>query len=125
MNCPKCRGAMHTSVVEGIEVDRCGVCEGLWFDLREHEHLLAVPDSAAQIDLGDPHKGHLYNLIRTIECARCAVPMLAMAVPGQAHLPFEQCPVCAGAFFDAGEFADYKELTLLERVKRFFSSFKK
>ena len=125
MICPKCHGAMHTSVVDGIEVDRCGTCEGLWFDLREQEHLKEFKDSAAQIDLGDPQKGKMYNLMRKIDCPNCKVQMLAMAVPGQAHIQFEQCPICAGTFFDAGEFTDYKELTLIERVKMFFSTFRK
>ena len=125
MNCPKCRGAMHTSVVEGIEVDRCTVCEGLWFDLREQEHLAEVPHSAREIDLGDPKKGKMYDAVRKIAFPKCGVMMLSLAVPGQGHIHFEQCPVCAGAFFDAGEFADYEELTLVERVKRFFSTFKR
>jgi Zn-finger nucleic acid-binding protein len=111
--------------VTGIEVDRCGVCEGLWFDLREQEHLAEVPDAAKQIDLGDPKKGRRYDAMRKITCPKCGVTMLAMAVPGQGHIHYEQCPVCAGAFFDAGEFADYQELTVVERVKRFFSTFKK
>ena len=38
----------------------------------------------------------------------------------QPHIKFESCTVCYGVFFDAGEFRDYKELTLTESVKRLF-----
>ncbi|MEO2182119.1 MAG: zf-TFIIB domain-containing protein, partial [bacterium] len=31
---------------------------------------------------------------------------------------FEACPVCYGTFFDAGEFQDLKEHTVLERFNQ-------
>jgi len=56
MQCPKCQATMEKVTVDEIEVDRCQSCEGMWFDLREHEHLKQRAASEA-IDTGDPAQG--------------------------------------------------------------------
>ena len=40
MKCPKCGSDMKEEHLEGVEVDRCTVCEGLYFDHGELETLL-------------------------------------------------------------------------------------
>ena len=45
------------------------------------------------------------------------VRMIRMVDAGQPHIWFESCPVCHGAFFDAGEFTDFKERTLIEMFR--------
>jgi hypothetical protein len=35
----------------------------------------------------------------------------------QPHIVFEKCSACSGVFFDAGEFTDFQEYTLAERLK--------
>lgn len=46
MRCPKCRSDMQPVNYEGVEVDRCGSCQGLWFDAGEFRDLaqLTVSD---------------------------------------------------------------------------------
>ena len=44
--------------------------------------------------------------------------MLAMVDKDQYHIKFEACPVCYGTFFDAGEFQDLNEHTVLERFNQ-------
>ena len=41
--------------------------------------------------------------------------MLPMVDKDQVHIKYESCPICYGAFFDAGEFCDLKEHRVLER----------
>jgi Zn-finger nucleic acid-binding protein len=125
MKCPKCQGTMYSVTVESFEIDRCGTCEGLWFDLREQEHLKEVSDAATIVDCAPEEKGKKYNTIRNYTCPACSGPMVKMCVPEQPHIQIEQCAVCYGAFFDAGEFTDYKNFTLGERIKLLFSTFKK
>lgn len=125
MICPKCKVGMYKVHVEGFEVDRCSGCEGLWFELREQEHLKDVAGVAEELDCADPMRGKLYNLLRNYPCPACGGPMVKMVIPEQPHIQIEQCGVCHGAFFDAGEFTDYSEFTLGERVKLFFSTFRK
>jgi hypothetical protein len=40
MKCPKCGSDMEEEHLEGIEVDRCTICKGLYFDHGELETLL-------------------------------------------------------------------------------------
>jgi len=40
LKCPKCGHDMATRRVEGMEIDQCGTCEGLFFDKGELDALL-------------------------------------------------------------------------------------
>jgi len=42
MTCPKCRGAMHTYERNGIHIEQCTECRGLFLDRGELEHLIAA-----------------------------------------------------------------------------------
>ncbi len=52
MNCPKCKASMEKVVFEGVEVDRCKGCQGIWFDFQEQKQLKSMKGAAA-IDTGD------------------------------------------------------------------------
>ncbi len=104
---------------QDIEVDRCTECHGLWFDLMEHEQLKAIAGSEA-IDTGAPQVGRINDEITRIQCPVCKVPLIGMVAAGQAHIRYESCTVCYGAYFDAGEFSDFKEVTLRETLRAVF-----
>jgi Zn-finger nucleic acid-binding protein len=105
MNCPKCKGVMAKVAFEGIEVDRCAACDGIWFDALEKEHLAETPGAEAidvgkrPADAGEHHR---------LQCPVCKTPMIPMVVQGRADLKYESCTVCFGAFMDAGEFREFK-----------------
>ena len=42
LTCPKCRGTMHSYERNGIHIEQCGDCRGLFLDRGELEHLLAA-----------------------------------------------------------------------------------
>ncbi len=46
MKCPKCGHDLHTETYQGIEVDKCQVCQGIWFDAGEVNSLLKQDQSA-------------------------------------------------------------------------------
>lgn len=113
MRCPKCKSNMQVVEYEGVRVDRCMDCSGLWFDSLEHERLRTVEGSEA-IDIGNRKVGRKYNAIGSIACPVCEQPLTKMVDREQQHLWYEACPSCRGVFFDAGEFRDYKEKTILD-----------
>lgn len=39
MHCPKCGFELHTVLFKGINIDKCGHCEGVWLDKGELEEL--------------------------------------------------------------------------------------
>ena len=114
---------MTTVTVGEHQVDRCTGCGGLWFDLREHEHVAASKAQVERVDTGDAAKAARQNELRDVQCPVCGVKMLKLSVPNQLHIKYESCPVCYGAFFDAGEFTDYANHTLGEQVSNFFRGF--
>jgi Zn-finger nucleic acid-binding protein len=120
MKCPKCGAAMETVDFEGIEVDRCTGCRGLFFDAREAEKLKARPGSEA-LDVGDAQVGRGHNQNGNVRCPRDTSPMVRMVDPRQPHIHLETCPVCFGMFFDAGEFSDWKSETLADVVRGWFA----
>ena len=125
MTCPKCNASMEPVTVGEYEVDRCGECFGLWFDLREHEHIAESPSDTARVDTGNPSLGAQQNAKRDISCPVCHVKMLKLSVPSQSHIQYESCPVCYGAFFDAGELKEYAKHAVAEQIGSFFRGFRR
>jgi len=117
MRCPKCRSDMVQIDVQGTEVDRCNVCNGLWFDAGEIE-ALRNKEAAAMIDTGSASQGKQYNLVDDYRCPRCGGEMCRMADEQQRHIWYETCAECSGSFFDAGEFLDLSQLTVSDFLKR-------
>lgn len=119
LNCPKCKAPMEPVTFGGTTVDRCVSCKGIWFDAREQENLKDTEGSEA-IDTGKAGSSAAATIGGKIMCPVCHTPMIAMTDHRQPHLKFESCTVCYGVFFDAGEFRDYKELTVAESVRSLF-----
>lgn len=113
MECPKCHSAMEAVVYEGVEVDRCTECKGLWFDMLEHERLRERKGSEA-IDDGNAEKGKAFDAVDEIQCPKCRTRMIRMVDKDQPHIRYESCGTCYGVFFDAGEFTDLKERSILD-----------
>jgi Zn-finger nucleic acid-binding protein len=120
MECPKCNSDMEKITYEEIQVDRCTNCKGIWFDMLEHEHLKAIEDSQS-IDIGEPKVGKEYNKIDKIDCPVCHTQMIRMVDNKQPHISYEACTSCYGVFFDAGEFRDYKQETILDFFRDLFT----
>ena len=115
LRCPKCNHGMEEVSYEGITIDRCSHCEGLWFDGDEVLRLKNIP-GAELLDTGNPKKGRKYNDHGDIRCPRCRKPMEKSAHWKQTHIWYESCRD-HGIFLDAGEFTDFKYETLLGRLR--------
>ena len=120
MQCPKCSSDMEIVEYAGIKVDRCVGCRGIWFDMLEHEHLKSIEGSES-IDIGDEAVGREFNKMDRIDCPSCGTCMIRMVDRDQPHIWYEACTVCYGVFFDAGEFRDYKERTVLDFFRDLFA----
>ena len=120
MRCPKCRSDMQQIMIDGIEVDRCSECHGLWFDGGEL-NTLRSKEAAAALDIGDMAVGKKQNEIEHYRCPRCAGPMNRLVDPAQTHIWFERCGSCRGSFFDAGELTDLVTVSVSDFFKRFIT----
>lgn len=97
MNCAKCDGLLQTNILEGVEIDQCQQCGGIWLDLgelsqlREHKNL-SVNQSTHNIQDNKPAncpKGH-GSMIRVHDLNR-------------PNIVLDSCSVCHGLWLDAGE----------------------
>jgi PAT family beta-lactamase induction signal transducer AmpG len=105
MRCPKCRADMEPVEHEGTEVDRCTICQGIWFDAGEID-MLKSKQAAAAIDIGDKKTGKESNSIDRYDCPRCGGAMVRVVDPVQNHIWYETCGGCNGSYLDAGELHD-------------------
>jgi uncharacterized protein len=119
MQCPKCKASMERVNFEGVEVDRCTGCRGIWFDFQEQKQLKSMKGAAA-IDTGDKAAGQKMNEVSRINCPKCGTLLTHMVDVEQNHIAYEACPHDYGVFFDAGEFTDYSQKTLLESLRQLF-----
>jgi len=105
MRCPKCRADMETVEYEGTEVDRCTICQGIWFDAGEID-ILKNKQAASALDIGDRKTGKKSNAVDRYDCPRCGGAMVRVVDPVQNHIWYETCGGCNGSYLDAGELSD-------------------
>lgn len=99
--CGKCGGPFTTLFLDGMIVDRCSSCRGVWLDYGELDRILDFRSEAPTMMPGQEFKeAPLDRLVGS--CPTCRVGLEAYRVPGQpAHL--EICAHCLGAWFDNEE----------------------
>lgn len=107
MNCPRCinRG-MEKVDVAGVTVDRCEVCGGIWCDAKEGREIMGAGE-AQSVDV--VARTEAADSDRLMHCPRCQQMMNRFKVKNQQHIVLDQCMVCYGTFYDAGELADAGE----------------
>ena len=80
MQCPKCDFLMETIEFNGVEVDKCTGCEGLWFDNLEYEELKNMKGSEV-IDTGYAIDGAQNDHIDDYPCPKCSGKLVSGPLP--------------------------------------------
>jgi len=121
LSCPKDGATMLRLSADGVAVDRCPDCGGIWLDLGELRELLdREPDAPALItvlDRPDRRVAHPARPTEEWKCPRDTARLVQMRDPRQPHIEYDLCTVCGGVFFDQGELTDLSRYTLLERLR--------
>lgn len=118
--CPKCGGEFELKGAgEDLKVEQCHQCFGLFVPAGVTRKLLANWGPDTMVDTGSETIGKKYDKIDDIDCPKCGVRMDKIEDLEQPHIWIENCAVCGGTFFDAGELTDLKEKTLSDWFKRF------
>ncbi len=100
MKCPKCDTDMTSMAHQGVMVDRCNQCHGIWLDKKELEVVLEKK-LARSFDVGRYSQLPPEADEASARCRRCQADMVAL--DGAADVRFDWCPECEGMFFDRGE----------------------
>lgn len=116
MRCPKCRADMEVIEFDGTEIDRCTICNGIWFDAGEID-VMRSKEAAAAIDTGDAATGKQSNALDEYQCPRCSGAMVRVVDPEQRHIWYETCGSCHGSYLDAGELLDLSKVTIADFFK--------
>ena len=98
MNCPKCQGALHEMEIEGVKVDFCSPCKGIWFDKDEMAFMAELPADLPEADVQQS------AVATDFDCPRCNnVKLHAMKFVKAEALIIDRCPACHGIWLDKGE----------------------
>ncbi len=98
MKCPKCSHPLEIQNYEGIEVNACKNCGGMWFDYKEVDEL-----EDRTLDK-DEFKNSMITHVResTRKCPVCSVDMKQFNYRWE-DLELEMCPKEHGFWLDKGE----------------------
>ena len=68
LTCPKCQGAMRTYERNGVHVDQCSECRGIFLDRGELERLIDAEEAfhAAPAAKTSPQSGQLGALVSEV-----------------------------------------------------------
>ncbi|MFH0877238.1 MAG: zf-TFIIB domain-containing protein [Candidatus Omnitrophota bacterium] len=123
MNCPKCVGKLEKKEIEGIEIDACFVCEGIWFDAGELEEVVKRDSKdVAYIDVGREEfdGGELKALkeeldAKTGKCPRCedGTLLAKKEYQGKHTINVDVCPKGHGIWLDGGEIQELRKRGLV------------
>lgn len=100
MRCPVCpQESLAVLELNGVEIDWCAGCGGVWLDRGELELLhgdAAAPDLSAMAP--EPSAGP-----RVLGCPECGARMKPVRAGWPGAPVLDQCPKRDGMWFDAGE----------------------
>ena len=104
MKCPKCQTEnIGDFAVEGVTVNRCPACEGVWFDAHELTQLLA--EDARHVSALLRGRSHDEADGRRAQCPRDGATLLRFYSAIDKSVIIDACPECHGIWLDGGEFA--------------------
>jgi Zn-finger nucleic acid-binding protein len=123
--CPVCQQPLVAFELDGVEIDRCVRCEGLWLDAGELEwiaHMAHVPQGGLS-EAASQAKGQRGSKGR---CPRCRRRLRKVTLERPPGLEIDRCPQGDGLWFDRGEIEAFLaafETGETGAVARFFRDF--
>ena len=103
MKCPKCgTETMQQFLVQGVALERCSSCSGIWFDARELSQLLE--QDARQVAL--LRRGNVKQQLEGKKglCPRDGSELLRVYSSINRSVIIDACADCRGIWLDGGEF---------------------
>ncbi|QDU57870.1 TFIIB-type zinc ribbon-containing protein [Aeoliella mucimassa] len=107
MKCPRDGAELATVQVDGIELDKCHHCDGIWFDAGELDKVRKLERSAIEQELereyGNPEvvAGKVDGYMR---CPRCADGRLnELTYTYKKRVKIDRCDQCHGVWVDDNE----------------------
>jgi len=99
MRCPSCNEPAIALELNGVEIDRCPACAGIWLDEEEIVWLAQRSAAASRPLSGTLLKGAAGPAGKR-RCPRCNRPMRQEVL---SSVELDRCPAGHGIWFDSGE----------------------
>ena len=93
---------MNPEVYEGIEIDRCPACKGIYLDSGELKEIISKNMGNTADTLKFSATSDHMDKVSAV-CYRCNREMEEIRGPGDVKI--DLCPGCDAVFLDQGEFA--------------------
>ncbi|MCS6859745.1 MAG: zf-TFIIB domain-containing protein [Abditibacteriales bacterium] len=112
--CPRCDKPLSSGVYDGLRLDTCKACGGMWVDAPEFPVLMQrSPEQLKQLEqqLGQT-KVHLDAVLesrRALMCPLCYEPMIERSYTYGSGIRLNTCGTCRGVWADAGELSQIAE----------------
>ena len=113
MKCPACGNMLEQKTADDITVDVCkGGCGGIWFDNFELKKFDEPHESAGEALLDiERDESILVDRTKRLKCPKCDdVVMMRHFFSVKKNVEIDECPSCAGFWFDAGELGAIRNL---------------
>ena len=101
MQCPKCKEPLASAELHGIEVDRCSICRGVWFDQSELQSLLQLSPAELRPIRGGKQKDDANR--QKAKCPRDHSDLMRVCSAANPGVIVDTCPECRGIWLDGGE----------------------
>jgi uncharacterized protein len=116
MRCVKCDGALVAVRIDGIDVDQCNACAGIWFDAHELERVLRRPHIEPILNQA---RANAVDDARRGRCPRCrGEGYLVRIASSKAAMHIDTCATCGGKWLDGGEIDLLRKATRGARLRR-------
>ncbi|MEM7167833.1 MAG: zf-TFIIB domain-containing protein [Planctomycetota bacterium] len=106
MDCPRCELGLAKTDYEGVAVDMCNECLGVWLDNGELQLILDLDrfqfSAAEKAALLDPNRHLRPGPTEPAACPRCGETMRQQHYDAAVHLIIDQCRK-HGVWLDTGE----------------------
>lgn len=111
--CPKCSRELHEIESEGICIDFCSECKGIWFDRDELLYFLKAHVGEPSLTLAKKDSNRT-----DVRCPRCKILFEEANFAAQSgssiavgnDLRIDHCPKCHGIWLDENEFEKTKKV---------------
>ena len=124
MECPTCDQALESIEIDGLELDSCPSCNGIWFD---HDELRQAKD------LAEPHadwldfeiwknRDHFRASPGEVRCPRCEGALSVLSY-GETGVEMDVCPKCRGVWLDHAQLEAIVKALRHEMSSKTFAEF--
>jgi Zn-finger nucleic acid-binding protein len=104
--CPNCKEPMIVLDWQGVEIDMCPSCGGVWLDLGELE-LICEQAGADPGPLAEALEKAGQGEATKRQCPRCSKKLRAISAGEQKRVELDRCPRGHGIWFDRGEMQSF------------------